>query len=67
MALPERGQIIDPVCGMHLDPEYAPAVTTYGSKSYYFCSDEHKQEFERDPERYAGAMAGYEDTGEEAA
>jgi Cu+-exporting ATPase len=67
MSQPEIGQIIDPVCGMHLDPEAAPAYVTYGTKTYYFCSDEHKAEFERNPERYAGRPAGYEDTGKEEA
>lgn len=50
---PKRNQLIDPVCGMHLDAEEAPAVTSYGGRSYYFCSDTHRWEFERDPEKYA--------------
>ncbi|HOF90129.1 MAG TPA: YHS domain-containing protein [Armatimonadota bacterium] len=52
MADVEREQLIDPVCGMRMNPEEAPAVLTYGTRSYYFCSDTHKQEFERNPEFY---------------
>ncbi|MHB9129797.1 MAG: YHS domain-containing protein [Armatimonadota bacterium] len=52
MAEPDLDQFIDPVCGMHLDAEEAPAVASYEGHSYYFCSDTHKQEFERDPKTY---------------
>jgi Cu+-exporting ATPase len=45
--------LIDPICGMHMDPESAPAFATYQERTYYFCCDEHKQKFEADPERYA--------------
>jgi len=58
-----EGQLLDLVCGMHMDPEEAPAVTTYGGESYYFCSDTHKEEFERDPEKF---LAKYRE-GREAA
>lgn len=53
MADAKRVQLIDPVCGMHVDPEIAPAVTSYDGRSYYFCSDTHKEEFERNPAYYA--------------
>lgn len=65
MAEPKREQLIDPICGMHMDPEEAPAVATYNGRSYYFCSDTHKQEFLRDPETYA--MLASVEEGEEAA
>jgi Cu+-exporting ATPase len=64
MAEPTREQLIDPVCGMHMDPEESPAVTTYGGRSYYFCSDTHRIEFERDPETYA-QLVQKEESGEE--
>ncbi len=52
MADTKREQLIDPVCGMHIDPEQAPAVLTYGERSYYFCSDTHRDQFARNPEPY---------------
>ena len=60
---PIREQLIDPICGMRMNPEESPAVTTYEGRSYYFCSETHKQEFERDPETYA-ALVRAEETGE---
>ncbi len=49
MADVEREQLVDPICGMHMDPEAAPAVATCDGRSYYFCSDTHKEEFLRNP------------------
>jgi YHS domain-containing protein len=54
---PLREQLIDPVCGMRMNPEEAPAVTSYNGRSYYFCSDTHKEEFERNPAHYAEIAA----------
>jgi Uncharacterized conserved protein len=44
--------ILDPICGMHMDPEKAPAMSTYKEHTYYFCCDEHKQQFEQNPEQW---------------
>ncbi len=46
-------QVKDPVCGMMVDPETAPAHTTYESQEVFFCSRECRREFEVDPARYA--------------
>jgi len=63
MPEPIREQLIDPVCGMRMEPEEAPAVTSYEGRSYYFCSDTHKEEFERNPAYYAERVK-VEETGE---
>ncbi|MGE5249792.1 MAG: YHS domain-containing protein [Bacteroidota bacterium] len=42
----------DPVCGMQVTPETAGAHTEYDGQIYYFCSDECRESFEMDPERY---------------
>ncbi len=42
----------DPVCGMQLMPEDAVAESEYGGETFFFCSDECKDEFDREPERY---------------
>jgi Cu(I)/Ag(I) efflux system membrane fusion protein len=42
----------DPVCGMEVDEARAKAMgrsSTYQGKTYYFCCDECKQEFDEDP------------------
>jgi len=42
----------DPVCGMDLAEEKAPAMTEYKDKTYYFCGKGCKERFEADPEKY---------------
>jgi YHS domain-containing protein len=44
-------KVIDPVCGMEVDPATA-LKATYAGKTYYFCSEDEKVKFEKDPERY---------------
>ncbi|MBE0475709.1 MAG: ATP-binding cassette domain-containing protein [Coriobacteriia bacterium] len=46
---------IDPVCGMAVDPETAPASLTEDDTTYYFCSQGCMREFR---ERRAGTEAG---------
>ena len=48
----------DPVCGMMVDPEKAPAKTEYEGKTYYFCAPGCKMAFEEDPERYLEGTEG---------
>jgi len=40
-----------PVCGMAVDPATAPK-SIYKGKTYYFGSDEHKEQFDRNPEKF---------------
>lgn len=42
----------DPVCGMQIDPEHAPARSVYRGVTYHFCSALCKQLFDRAPEGY---------------
>jgi YHS domain-containing protein len=52
----QRPKIVarDPVCGMDVDPEGAPARSLYRGTSYYFCTLTCKAEFDLDPSRYVG-------------
>ena len=43
-----------PVCEMDVDPASAPK-SVYRGKSYYFCSQEHKQQFDAAPDRFLQA------------
>lgn len=45
-------QVIDPVCGMEVDPETAQWKTEYKGKTYYFCAPGCLRSFEKDPEKY---------------
>ena len=42
----------DPVCGMEVDPETAPATAKFEGEPYYFCSDDCYQEFMDSPEDF---------------
>jgi YHS domain-containing protein len=45
----------DLVCGMEVDPKTAPAKSIYQGKIYYFCSNDCKHDFDRDPQKYINA------------
>ncbi|MFB3918270.1 MAG: YHS domain-containing protein [Terriglobales bacterium] len=47
----------DPVCGMELDEKRPAAETEYNGRTYYFCSENCKEEFQDDPESYIGFAA----------
>jgi YHS domain-containing protein len=42
----------DPVCGMQVDENKAPATSSYQGKKYSFCGQECKDKFDREPQRY---------------
>ena len=43
---------IDPVCGMKMKTSEAKATYDYNGKTYYFCQDECKEKFVKNPEEY---------------
>jgi YHS domain-containing protein len=43
----------DPVCGMTIDPAKAGGKADYKGKTYYFCSNDCKTKFQKDPAKYA--------------
>jgi Cu+-exporting ATPase len=50
-------KVIDPVCGMSIDPETAAGRSTFEGRDYFFCSKACKDEFDRNPEKYRHADA----------
>ncbi len=46
----------DPVCGMEIDIHKANAASDYQGKTYYFCSEGCKQQFDQNPERYVSQL-----------
>lgn len=44
---------IDPVCKMEVEEGSAAAKSTYKGKTYYFCCEGCKEEFDRNPGAYA--------------
>jgi YHS domain-containing protein len=45
--------IKDPVCGMQVDDKKAQATSMHGGQRYAFCSQECKNKFDQNPERYS--------------
>ena len=43
----------DPVCGMEIDEEEAEARAEHEGKTFFFCSESCKEQFESDPEAFA--------------
>ena len=46
------GMVEDPVCGMEVNIETAPAKSEYEGQIYYFCSEDCKEAFNKNPEQY---------------
>ena len=44
----------DPVCGAEIDTDYAFGPSDFEGIEYYFCGVACLEEFENDPELYAG-------------
>ena len=45
-------RVVDPVCGMMVDPERAAGHVEHGGKTYYFCSKGCVAKFSADPEKF---------------
>jgi P-type Cu+ transporter len=46
--------VIDPVCGMTIDPHASPHRHAYQGRTYYFCSSGCRAKFAADPPKYLG-------------
>ncbi|MGL6181912.1 MAG: YHS domain-containing protein, partial [Aestuariivirga sp.] len=44
--------VIDPVCGMSVDPHATQLTHVHGGKTYYFCAPGCLSKFAADPGRY---------------
>lgn len=44
--------VVDPVCGMRISRSSAGAKMDYRGHPYYFCTDECRQQFDKEPTRY---------------
>ncbi len=49
------GQVADPVCGKRINRADAAAQVAHERRTYYFCRDECRRQFESDPLRYLKA------------
>ena len=44
--------MIDPLCGMQVDPDKAAGSSQYNGTTYYFCSASCKARFDANPAQY---------------
>jgi len=42
----------DPICGMTVDERKTDLKSGYAGKTYYFCSETCKEQFDKTPEKY---------------
>jgi YHS domain-containing protein len=47
----QQAKVIDPVCGMEVDPKTAEK-SVYKGKTYYFCARTEKEQFDKTPEKF---------------
>ncbi|HZP17682.1 MAG TPA: YHS domain-containing protein [Terriglobales bacterium] len=47
----------DPVCKMDVDETRAEHSSQYGGRKYYFCSEDCKEKFDNQPEKYTATAA----------
>ncbi len=45
--------VVDPICGMKIDPEAAYSKIEHGGRVFYFCSKACEEEFKKNPKKYA--------------
>ncbi|WP_287154247.1 YHS domain-containing protein [Candidatus Solincola tengchongensis] len=50
------GKAVDPVCGMKIKKKEAAATSEYKGRTVYFCNRSCKEEFDRDPDKYASRL-----------
>ncbi|NMR19495.1 heavy metal translocating P-type ATPase [Cellulomonas fimi] len=53
----KSAKVIDPICGMSIDPATAADSAEYEGTTYYFCSNHCAASFKDDPAKYAAARA----------
>ena len=46
-------KVIDPVCGMQIEPEEAAGKLEYQGQTYYFCGEGCEKAFQAEPSKYA--------------
>jgi Cu+-exporting ATPase len=55
--VPLAGGVIDPVCGMTVDPHTAKHRAEHHGHTYYFCAASCRSKFIADPQKYLGTRA----------
>src|SRR5947209_16333500 len=54
---PQPNTVLDPVCGMYVDPQKARGSAEHKGKTYHFCSPRCVERFNAEPEKYLAPRA----------
>ena len=65
VSTPASREVVDPVCGMTIDPADAAGHADYKGTTYYFCAESCLEKFKADPEQYVQG-SGIRDQGSKA-
>src|SRR5947207_15149018 len=65
VSTPASKEVVDPVCGMTIDPADAVGHVDYDGQTYYFCAQSCLQRFTEEPGRYVTSGSGIRDPGSE--
>jgi Cu+-exporting ATPase len=49
----QAGEVLDPVCGMTIDPADAAGTSVWNGRTIYFCAESCKERFDADPASFA--------------
>ncbi|MDY7092803.1 MAG: heavy metal translocating P-type ATPase [Acidobacteriota bacterium] len=60
---PDSSGVLDPVCGMTVDPATAEHRAEHGGETYYFCCEHCRKKFVANPEQYLAQGSGDEEPG----
>ena len=52
---PQEKPIVDPVCGMSVDPQTVEIKAFIEGQHYYFCAEDCRKAFEENPSKYTSA------------
>ena len=47
-----KQSVVDPVCGMEVDPTRTHLIATHEGCTYYFCAEGCRKSFEANPKKY---------------
>lgn len=50
-------KVVDPICGMRIDPATAAATREHDGNTFYFCSQGCAETFDTDPHRHGHGQA----------
>ena len=57
LSISSKNIVVDPVCGMELDPCKTDLNFAYQDKKFYFCAEGCRQAFEKNPAKFRNATS----------